>query len=381
MKHRKKILIMIEWFVPGYKAGGPIQSCLNMCRALRNDFDMYVFTTDKDHNELKPYIGITANEWVTHKQLGIKIYYINGQVNFFNQLRTEIRKVSPDYLYLNLFFSPRFIIYPLWLKLRKKIDATVILCPRGTLYESALSSKQYKKRPMLFLYRLSGVYKQIKFHATNQREKEAIEYFFPGSNIVVANNLPNVNQSAFKTAEKIKGVINCIFIARIVPIKNLLFVIKFLEKIDAAVKFTIVGPEENGLYWKECKSRINVLPKNITVIYAGAKNNDELTDLLLLQHLFILPTTGENFGHSIFESFLAGRPVLISNQTPWLNLPASNAGWDLPLDDPAAFINCIEKAALWNQQEFDKFANAAWRYAHEFINNPSLTKPYHQLFS
>lgn len=374
-------MILVEWFIPGYKAGGPIQSCLNICRALKNDFDIYVFTTDKDHGEIKPYSGIITNEWIPHKQLGIKIYYISQQPFFYRQLATEIKTIAPDFLYLNLFFSPRFVIYPLWLKYRHQINATVILCPRGTLYESALSIKWYKKKPMLRLLQNSGIHHQIKFHATNEREMHAIEHFFPGSEILVANNLPNINQPSFKSLTKLSGHINCIFIARIVPIKNLLFVIKILEKITAQVNFTIVGPEENGLYWNECKSRINALPKNIMVNYLGSKSNRELTDLLQQHHLFILPTTGENFGHAIFESFLAGRPVLISDQTPWLNLPALNVGWDLPLKEPAAFINCIEKAALWNQHEFDVFANAAFTFATDFINHPSLTKPYHQLFS
>jgi len=378
---RKKIMILIEWFIPGYKAGGPIQSCLNMCRVLKSEYDIYVFTTDKDHGEIDPYVGIATNEWITHKQLDIKIYYINQYKNFYKQLAIEIKTIAPDFIYLNLFFSPRFIIYPLWLKLRRIIKTTVILCPRGTLYESALSVKWYKKKPMLYLYKKSGVHHQIKFHATNGREQQAIEHFFPGSEIVIANNLPNVNQPAFKNLQKLSGYINCIFIARIVPIKNLLLVIKFLEKVSARVNLTIVGPEENGLYWNECKSKIHTLPKNITVTYLGAKSNNELTALLQQHHLFILPTTGENFGHAIFESFLAGRPVLISDQTPWLNLTQLNIGWDLPLDEPAAFVNCIEKAALWNQQEFDKFAIAAWKYAKEFTNHPSLTTPYHQLFS
>ncbi len=381
MQQRKKIMILVEWFIPGYKAGGPIQSCLNICRVLKNDFDIYVFTTDKDHGEIKPYQGISTNKWITQKQLGIKVYYINQQKHFFKQLSAEIKTIAPDYLYLNLFFSPKFIIYPLWLKFRHKINATVILCPRGTLYTSALSIKWYKKKPMLYLYKKSGIHHQIIFHATNEREKHAIEYFFPGSEIIVANNLPNINQPLFKSLPKKRGYISCIFIARIVPIKNLLFVIKFLEKVTATVNFSIVGPEENGLYWNECKSKINSLPKNITVNYLGAKSNSELTELLQQHHLFILPTTGENFGHAIFESFLAGRPVLISDQTPWLHLSNLNIGWDLPLDETAAFINCIEKGALWNQQEFDKFAGAAWKYAKDFINQPTLTKPYYQLFS
>ena len=381
MNELKKLMILVEWFTPGYKAGGPIQSCLNIALALKEHYDIYVLTTDRDHGETQPYFGIKANSWIESEQLGIKIYYINKQLISFKQVAKEIKTIAPDFIYLNLFFSPYFVIYPLWLKFRNKIDAPMVICPRGNLYDSALSLKWYKKKPMLLLYKKMNIMHYVKFHATNEREKLAINHFFPNSHIQVANNLPNINQPAFAMLHKEPGKINCIFIARIVPIKNLLFILKLLEKIKGQVNFTIVGPQENVLYWNECETKITVLPKNITVNYLGAKSNSELTRLLQQSHLFVLPTTGENFGHSIFESFLAGRPVLISDQTPWLNLTHANVGWDLPLDAPAAFINAIEKGSAWNQQEFDVFAKAAWQYAHNFINNPSLIKPYHQLFS
>jgi glycosyltransferase involved in cell wall biosynthesis len=378
---KKKIMILVEWFTPGYKAGGPIQSCLNIAVALKDHYDIYVFTTDTDHGEITPYDGILTNEWFVNEQLGITLYYMRRKTISFKQVLKEITIIAPDFIYLNLLFSPHFLIYPLWLKYRNKINASVILCPRGTLYDSALSLKWYQKKPMLFLYRKMNIQRLIKFHATNEREKRAIEHFFPGSNILVANNLPNVNQPGFTSLQKDRGQINCIFISRIVPIKNLLFILKFLEKITAQVNLTVVGPEENALYWNECKNKISTLPDNITVTYLGARNNKELMGLMQQHHLLILPTTGENFGHVIFESFLAGRPVLISDQTPWLNLPHLNVGWDLPLDEPAAFVNALEKAANWDQHEFNVFAKAAWQYAQDFINDPLLTKPYHQLFS
>ena len=104
----------------------------------------------------------------------------------------------------------------------------------------------------------------------------------------------------------------------------------------------------------------------------------------MLRQDFIGPPAlkpGENFGHSIFESLLAGRPVLISDQTPWLNLNTFNVGWDIPLNQQPAFINALEAAAAWNQEDFNKSSQAAWHYANEFINQPSLSKYYYQLFS
>lgn len=226
-----------------------------------------------------------------------------------------------------------------------------------------------------------GIHKLIRFHATNQEEKKEIESFFPGSRTIVANNLPDMKQPPLQFCEKQTGTLNCVFIARIVPIKNLLFLLSVLEKVKTAVNLTIIGPKENEQYWNSCEETIKQLPGNIKVNMKGDVRKDLLNGILIQNHLFVLPTTGENFGHSIFESFLSGRPVLISDQTPWRNLAQKQVGWDLSLSDQQAFVNAIETAAGWNQQEFETFSRNSWEFAHNFITDPRLVEEYKVLFS
>ena len=54
----KKILIFIDWFTPGFKAGGPIKSVSNIVNSLFNEFDFYIITSDRDINETEPYQNI-----------------------------------------------------------------------------------------------------------------------------------------------------------------------------------------------------------------------------------------------------------------------------------------------------------------------------------
>jgi len=372
---------MIDWFAPGYKAGGPIQSCVNIAYALKDDFDIYVLTTDTDHGENEPYPNIPSGQWITNIDPKINVYYAKKATLTLQELGRQINTVQPDFIYLNNVFSPYFVLYPLWLKYTGKIKNKVIVCPRGSLYDSALSVKSYKKKPFLLLFKLLGIHKRILFHATNDREKEAILRYFPGSSVCIADNLPNINQPKFISCNKDKGELRCIFVARVVAIKNLLFLLDVLEKTGAGIKLTVVGPLEDIVYWEACKNKIVQLPDNITVTYAGTKPNEQLMRILQEHHLFVLPTTGENFGHAIFESMLAGRPVLISDQTPWLQLNEKKIGWDIPLNDPEAFINAIETAAKWDQLQFDEYANATWVFANSFVTNPQLQEQYNQLFT
>jgi glycosyltransferase involved in cell wall biosynthesis len=377
---KKKILVMVDWFTPGYKAGGPIQSCVNFAFALKDEFEIFVLTTDTDHGETQPYESIPTGQWLSNIHPDFKVNYLRKSTLRPDAIRKEMEAVDADYVYLNHLFSPLFVVYPLWLGWRGRLKSKIVLCPRGALYDSALSIKTWKKTPFLILFRLFGIDKKILFHATNEREKKAILRFFPGSSVRIADNLPNSNQPAFRSVPKQPGSLKAVFIARIFPIKNLLFLLKVLQRVTAAVELTIIGPVEDADYWEDCQKEIDRLPDNISVAYAGPKRNDELMPILQQHHLFILPTAGENFGHSIFEAFLAGRPVLISDQTPWLDLINKKIGWSLSLDDPEGFMQAIGETAAWDQACFDQWAQSAWHYAHDFIKNPELQRQYLNLF-
>jgi len=380
-KREEKILIMVDWFAPGYRAGGPIQSCVNVAFALKDRYGILVLTSDTDYGSKEPYPNITTNYWTNKLNPRIHVFYSRKADFSLQQIKEVILEADADYIYLNHLFSPLYVVYPLWLKWRGIIKGKVVVCPRGALYDSALSIKKYKKVPFLKLFRWMGIHKLVKFHATNEREQNAILEYFPGSEVMIADNLPNTRQPAFKKIEKEPGELKCIFIARIHPIKNLLLLLQALKQVKAAVSLTIIGPMEDISYWQKCEKLIAEFGNNITLEYRGAVPNHELMEILHEHHLFILPTTGENFGHSIFESFLAGRPVLISDQTPWLNLEAHQIGWDLPLNNPKNFTNAIETAAAWDQGEFNVWALSAWQYAKKFIDNPALKNQYLQLFS
>jgi glycosyltransferase involved in cell wall biosynthesis len=381
MPAKPVILVFIDWFVPGYKAGGPIASCVNFIHLMKNDYSLFIFTSDTDMGETAPYKDIVAGEWISAAGNDFMIYYAKSSRPVLAQIRDAVAFVKPDFVYLNHMFSPKFVIYPLWLKWKGIIKSKVVVCPRGALYESALSVKRYKKTPFLKLFRWMGIHKQVNFHATSEREQKAILDYFPGSRVLVADDLPNTAQPPLTVVSKQPGILNTIFIARIHPIKNLLYLLAAFNQVHAAVKLTIIGPVEDEAYWEKCKTAIAALPSNIKIDFAGSLPNHALLAFLQEHHLFVLPTKGENFGHSIFESFLAGRPVLISDQTPWLHLKEQETGWDLPLNEPAAFSAAIETAAAWDQEVFDGWCRNAWQYAKKFIDNPVLKQQYLQLFS
>lgn len=123
------------------------------------------------------------------------------------------------------------------------------------------------------------------------------------------------------------------------------------------ITLTICGNIEDENYKKQCEVLIE---DNMVVHWEGGIAHEEIVNILQENHFLILPTFGENFGHAIFESFAAGRPVIISDQTPWQNLEKQRIGWDIALDNQQKWIAAIEDAINMEQQEFDIWCQSSW---------------------
>lgn len=263
-------------------------------------------------------------------------------------------------------------------------SAKVILAPRGMLQNGALQFKAIKKKLFLKLISLLSIPKLINGHATDEQEKIDIYKHLPGINAVsVLPNFSSIPQKNPVVIKKDKYSVAIAFVSRISPKKNLLFFVKLLKNLASPLKytFTIVGNIEDIFYWEECESIIKDLPKNIVVDYKGALKNDMVYDILSQHHIFVLPTEGENFGHAIFEALSMGRPVLLSDKTPWRNLQKTKAGWDLPLNNPAAFINVIKQVAEMDDKGYQLWSKGALQLANDYIIKSDLQNQYLKLFS
>ena len=374
----KKVLIFSDWYPPAYKAGGPIRSCENLVFFLGSSYEIYVLTGSTDLNENKVLENIEVDKWVQHKS-GAKVIYASVQSRTLRNIRSIINDVKPDLIYLNSMFSLHFTIIPLIIKHFDRTKAGVIVSPRGMLKPTALAIKPLKKRSFISLLNYSGIINKIYFLATDENEAKEVNKTFPRAKVMIAPNFPG----KFYLPTYIKKIakdLSIIFIGRIHPIKNLDFLLNSIKPLTGDIKLDIVGVIEDPSYWQSCLKIINNLPKNIKVNYLGERPHNETVKLLHDHHVLVLPTKGENFGHAIFESFVAGRPVLISDQTPWRNLFEKFAGWDLSLEE-SKFTKALEKAENWDQEEYDLFCNGASKLAESYISKSNLIERYRKIFN
>lgn len=379
---KKKILILIDWYLPGYKAGGPIQSCANIIAHLKDDFDFSVITSDCDLHDTVPYATVVAGEW-TKAPDGTRAFYFPKNLRKASVLKKLLAEEQFDILYLNSFFSPFFTLLPLYLRKKFFMHRKVVLAPRGMLGQGALNIKPRKKKLFITASKIFGLYNNIVWHASTESEKEEIEKVF-GKNrkIKVALNLGAIKKYQPVNRHKEKGKLKLVFLSRISPKKNLEAVFYWLKKLDSnlRVEFDIYGPVDDAAYWDQCNALISFLPKNIRASYCGALENSKIHETLGKYHLSILPTHHENYGHSIVESMLAGCPVLISVHTPWKNLLQQKAGFDLPLGNENLFIDALEKFAWMAQEEFNTWSAAAQKYGEQIVHTPAAVEQNKELF-
>lgn len=383
MQSQKSIAILVDWFLPGYKAGGPIRSCANIIAHLKNDFNFSVITADCDANENTPYQGIKSNAWNMRHE-GTNVFYFSKAFSTYKNLKALLLNGGFQVWYMNSLFSVFYTLFPLIIARFNNVNAKLIVAPRGMLGDGALQIKPFKKKIFLLVSNMLGLYKNVVWHASTQLEKEEIQKHF-GSNAIVevALNLSAPSEIIFKERTKQEGKLKLVFFSRISIKKNLHLIFEFLKNINSAYKvdFDIYGLKEEESYWQQCENGIRQLPINITANYKGAIDNQQLKEALSQYHFSILPTMHENYGHSIVESWAAGCPVIISENTPWRNLEKEKCGWDILLNNSNKFTDALNTAASMNQQAFNEWSTACVEKAKQVMQNNEAVEANRKLFA
>lgn len=376
--HSRTILTLLDYYEPGYKAGGPITTIKNSIAYLSDRFIFKVVTSDRDLGDDAPY-PLPLNQWI-RGEADTMYLTPDKQGSIFRVLR----ETAYDILYLNSFFSFRFSILPvLWMRLKGRSGKKVIVAPRGEFSRGALSIKPLKKKLYIGLTRLIGLYEGIIWQASSEEEKKEIALIYgPRARVTVATDLPSKKnyEREFKSKTKRPGRLNLVFLSRISKMKNLAFALASLREARGDIRFDIYGPLEDADYWAHCEQLIAALPPHIKVSYKGAVRHEDVNACLAEYDLFYLPTLGEGFGHAVFEALQAACPVLLSNRTPWNDIAEKGGGLVYPLEDPAAFTAGLQQFVDMSEEDYNRFARRALEYSRSYMEGSAVVKAHVSLF-
>ena len=319
LKKKPKILIFLPYYLPSF--GGPLKTIVNLTNELKEKYDFFLITSDRDPLTNKVHMGIKVNSW---NNIGsVKVYYCSPRKKLFKFIEL-LKDRTFNAFYFNSFFSFSFTIIPLLIiRYFNRSSKKIIIAPRGEFNKGALKIKKLKKLIYIWFFKNFLLTNKIVFQASSQVELKTIEkqfFFYKNKlNIFEAPDFPSPFKEikSYINSEFSNTCLKLVFISRITPMKNLFFLLSILRDCSKEIQFDIYGPISDINYWKKCTDLILKMPPNIKVSYLKQIHSDLVSETFSKYHLFALPTLGENFGHVIIESLFAGTPVLLSDKTPW----------------------------------------------------------------
>lgn len=368
---------MASLFWPQKNSGGPPISIMNLVQAVKDKFDFSIISKNHEINDDKPLDGIQPG-W-NQFDFG-KAYYTAKGDHSFGKITALIEEVAPDVIYQNSFFSMDDLL-PVLVYKKKHKRVKVIVAPRGELYPERIQVGRLKKTLYGKLFRCSGLLKDVYFQGTGSEECMQEQAFLgiPDDHLLNIQNISLPVKGLQSSTDKKPGVLKLVYIARIHPTKNTLKAIEWLSGLTGRVQYDIYGSIETEAYWKQCEAAIAGLPENITVRYMGVIEHSEVALTIAGYHAYYMPTTGENFGHSIVEAMLMGKPVVISDQTPWTDVNG-HGGFAIPLNDEGAFVDALEELVSMDMEKYSSLSEQIGDYIRGKLNIDEIIHQYIMAF-
>lgn len=373
------ILIFTDWYKPGYKAGGPVQSVYNLSELLSKNYKVRVVTRITDLNDTEPYKGIKANQWISIEP-NHEVMYLSPEKIGIGTIKSLIKENRNKIILINGIYSLYFSFLPALFCVLFSVKK-VFIAVRGMLHTSALSVKPFKKQVFLSFVRGFGLYNRATLLATNEEEAREIKRVFSKSSIKIAPNIPLVYKTFNATEFKKNQIFTIAFIGRIAPEKNPMTVIEALSKLDLPCKAIFCGGSINHDYLDTFKSALNKLPSHIDCEYHPNVPHHDILEIIKGLDVMVLPSLGENFGHAIYESFVEGVPVIIGDNTPWKNIESRKGGFEIYPTDSNAIVEKLKIFAAMDSDTMLTWKIGANSIAQDYCEKNNFEQTYLNLFS
>ncbi|QTE29028.1 glycosyltransferase [Pengzhenrongella sicca] len=357
---RREVLAFARAFEPGHRAGGPIQSMNHVFGVVGAEVRITLVTRDRDLGDRAPYPGLSGR--LVPRGRHAVFYWDRTNLRQTLALVRMLRPTRFDLLYVNSFWDPWFTLAPLAAAQLRVVRARrLLLAPRGELAPGALAIKPRKKRVTLPLIAPFVARLPVVWQAQSPHEVSDIHRVFPQARIIKrADSAAPDPVNGVRASERIARFV---FISRISPIKNLAVAIEALRALDGPAIFDIFGPVSDPAYWRRCQALLRTVPESVVVTYRGELPHDAVQATFADYDAFVLPSSGEGFGHAIAESLSAGCPVLCSERTLWTQVLRSGGGAALPDLEPQTWGTELARiAALTGAERSHRKADALAAY-------------------
>lgn len=332
------MIIFTEYYLPAVNAGGPITSIYHLTNNISKACK--IVSRGNDLNNRSP-LDVSLNSWTNQN----KNWYVGRSLLAVISLVNMIVKQRKETFYVNGIFDPKLNLLPIIL------GRHLVISPRGMLQQGAIAKGAFKKKVYISLLAWVLRKKSVGWHATDTVESNDIELFFGSQKIKVIPNLVGTNVSLIQHSSKKQGHLRLVYYSLISEKKNLQFLLSQLSAFNGSFEFHIFGPDKDVDYANKCRNLVAIDNNlNTHVEFHGPLSAIEFAKISENFDYFVLPTSGENFGHAIVESLMCGLPVIISDKTPW-KFVGSEFNFSLDINDVDAWNRTLQRLVAMDEAE------------------------------
>ena len=357
-----KICLISSSFYPATFYGGPISATWDLSKKLAEKGNEIFVSTSNANGKSK--LIVESNKYL-RKEKNVFVKYYNEQIinkfslAFILGVWSDIKKT--DVVYIQYLFHYTVLLSLLFASLQGK---RVIICPRGSFSTFTLNNKlSFVKSFWLSLF-IKPFVSKIIWQASSYLEERDILNRFLNATVEVIND--GVDFNAFQNEDDISNIelLNKVTNNNFNKVSKVFFSMGRLHKIkgfdvlidafnlflenDSNAKLIIAGGDDG--VGEDLKNHIKKLNIEKSVFLIGAINFNDKKLLLNNCDYFALASEFESFGIVIVEAMACGKPVVLSNKTPWKDLEINNCGI-LANNDMNSFYESFNKIINKNYDE------------------------------
>jgi glycosyltransferase involved in cell wall biosynthesis len=170
------------------------------------------------------------------------------------------------------------------------------------------------------------------------------EKMYPVQNGV---NLDRIDEKICNTKKRGHSEIVCVYIARIVPLKNHKFLIDVLKHTNENIRFVFVGEEETDEA-RRYAEEAGVIDR---ITFTGLVPREEVYDILVNSDIYISSSTLEGLPISVLEAMYCGLPVVLSDIPQHREVTRMIEGTKCIEFDSVKWSNALESIACLSEEE------------------------------
>ena len=349
-----RICLVSSSFYPATFYGGPISATWDLSQELaKKDVEMYISTTNANGNSR---LKVNTNRFIKQKEKLFVKYYHEQIINRFSLafifgVWSDIKK--SDVVYIQYLFHYTVLFSLLFSRMQAK---EIIICPRGSFSSFTLSNKLPLLKALWLKLFIKPFSKSINWQASSYLEENDIKRRFPNARVEIIND--GVDFSSFQqfnkyeknallekyTNTQFKAISNIFFsMGRLHAIKAfdvLIDAFSLFIKEDTNAKLIIAGGDDG--VGEKLKQQIIDLKLQDSVFLIGAVDFEDKKTLLNNCDYFTLASEFESFGIVVAEALACGKPIVLSNKTPWKDLEKNKCGI-LVDNEKNSFSNAFSK--------------------------------------